>query len=83
MKGAGADLVVPVMELLGTRLTAEVPGDPPQRACDAPLTQLAAVVTGHTLQPQTLGELLLEQQLAAWVGKEDMGGSQTPLLLGI
>lgn len=39
-----ADLEVPVVELLGAGLGAEVPGHPAELPCHASLTQLVAVV---------------------------------------
>lgn len=54
------DLEVPVVELLGACLAAEVPGHPAQLPRQASLTQLVAVVTRDALQAQTLDEVLLE-----------------------
>lgn len=45
-----ADLVVPVVKLLGARLAAEVPRHAAQLPGDASLTQLVAVVAGDALQ---------------------------------
>lgn len=65
------DLVVPVMKLLGAGLAAEVPRHAAQLPGHTPLTQLAAVVTGDTLQTKPLDKVLLKQQLTAWEGERD------------
>lgn len=54
------DLEIPVIELLGAGLAAEVPGHPAQLPRHASLTQLVAVVTRDALQAQALDEVLLE-----------------------
>lgn len=54
------DLVVPVVELLGTGLAAEVPGHPAELPCHAPLAELVTVVAADALKTQTLDEILLE-----------------------
>lgn len=60
MECVSADLIVPVVELLGTRLAAEVPGHTSERSGYTSLTELVAVVTAHTFQTQTLNKILLE-----------------------
>lgn len=57
-------LEVPVVELLGAGLAAEVPGHPAQLPRQASLAQLVAVVTRDALQAQALDEVLLEKELA-------------------
>lgn len=47
------------MELLGTRLAAEVPSQASQLPGHTSLTELVAVVTADTLQTQPLDEVLL------------------------
>jgi len=54
-------LVVPVVKLFSTRLTAEVPADSVYLFSDRFLTHLGAMVASDTLQAQTPGEILLEQ----------------------
>lgn len=54
------DLVVPVVELLGTGLAAEVPGHPAELPRHASLAELVTVVAADALQTQTLDEILLE-----------------------
>lgn len=65
------DLVVPVVELLGAGLAAEVPGDAVHLPGDAALAHLLTVVTRHTLQTQPPSKTLLEQQLTAWEEKRE------------
>lgn len=55
-----ADLVVPIVEFLGTRLAAEVPGHAAELPGHTSLTELVAVVTAHTFQTQTFDKILLE-----------------------
>lgn len=52
--------MVPVVELLGAGLAAEVSRHASELPGQTSLTQLAAVVTAHTLQTQALDEVLLK-----------------------
>lgn len=53
--------VVPVIELVGTRLAAEVSGHATELLGHASLTELVAMVTAHTLETQPLDKILLKQ----------------------
>lgn len=70
------DLVVPVVELLGTGLAAEVPRHAAELARDTSLAHLAAVVAADALEAQTLDEVLLEKQLATWTTKRSQDGAR-------
>lgn len=57
---AWTDLEVPVVELLGAGVAAEVSGHAAQLPGHAPLAQLVAVVAADALQAQAPDEVLLE-----------------------
>lgn len=61
-----ADLVEPVVELLGTGLAAEVPSRASKLPGDAFLAELVTVVAADTLQTQPLDKILLKQELTSW-----------------
>lgn len=64
-RSGGTCLVVPVLEPAAAVLTAEVPHHAVQLPGRPLLTQLRAIVAGHTSQSQTPGKILLVQQFAA------------------
>lgn len=69
MRMSGTYLIEPVVELLGTGLTAEIPSCASKLSGDAFLTELVTVVAAYTLQTQPLDKILLKQQLTSWEEK--------------
>lgn len=66
MRMSGTYLIEPVVELLDTGLTAEIPSCASKLSGDAFLTELVTVVAAYTLQTQPLDKILLKQQLTSW-----------------